>query len=76
MTFNDLNLSKPLLDAIAEAGYTHPTDIQKNAIPLVLNGHDIIGSAQTGTGKTAAFSVPIIQLLAGETTNKIEVLVE
>ena len=75
MTFNDLNLSKPLLDAVADAGYNQPTDIQKNAIPLVLNRHDIIGSAQTGTGKTAAFSVPIIQLLDGETTNKIEALV-
>jgi len=75
MTFNDLNLSKPLLDAIADAGYTHPTDIQKNAIPLVLNRHDIIGSAQTGTGKTAAFSVPIIQLLDSASPNKIEALV-
>ena len=63
MTFNDLGLSKNILKAITEKGYTKPSVIQKKAIPLVLKGKDLLASAQTGTGKTAGFVLPIIQLL-------------
>jgi ATP-dependent RNA helicase RhlE len=63
MTFNDLNLIEPILRALSEEGYTTPTPIQQQAIPQVLEGHDLLGVAQTGTGKTAAFSVPILQIL-------------
>jgi ATP-dependent RNA helicase RhlE len=58
--FAELKLNKQLLNAIADAGYTEPTDIQKKAIPRIINGHDIMGIAQTGTGKTAAFVLPIL----------------
>lgn len=63
MSFKDLQLNKPLLKAIAELGYQSPTLIQEKSIPLILAGKDVIGSAQTGTGKTAAFALPILQLL-------------
>lgn len=59
-TFADLKLNRQLLNAIDEAGYGKPTPIQQKAIPLVLNGHDVMGIAQTGTGKTAAFVLPIL----------------
>ena len=58
--FSDFNLNKQLLNAIDDLGYNEPTKIQKKAIPLVLNGHDLLGIAQTGTGKTAAFVLPIL----------------
>lgn len=63
MSFKDLQLNKPILRAIAEAGYDNPTLVQEKTIPQVLNKKDIIVSAQTGTGKTAAFALPILQLL-------------
>ena len=63
-TFIDLGLSKPLLKALTEEGYTQPTPIQAQAIPTVLTGRDLLGIAQTGTGKTAAFALPILQRLA------------
>uniref|UniRef100_UPI00286B2CC1 DEAD/DEAH box helicase n=1 Tax=Sphingomonas sp. TaxID=28214 RepID=UPI00286B2CC1 len=63
MPFADLGLSDPLLRAVAEAGYDEPTPIQKGTIPPVLMGKDIIGIAQTGTGKTAAFVLPMIDIL-------------
>jgi ATP-dependent RNA helicase RhlE len=63
MSFKDLNLNKPLLRAIAESGYDNPTLVQEKTIPLVLQKKDVITSAQTGTGKTAAFALPILQLL-------------
>ncbi|RYZ87090.1 MAG: DEAD/DEAH box helicase [Proteobacteria bacterium] len=63
MTFQDLNLSKSILTAVSEEGYTSPTPIQQQAIPIVLEGRDIVGCAQTGTGKTAAFAIPIIHNL-------------
>ena len=63
MSFENLNLIKPILGALKKEGYTKPTPIQEQAIPLVLNRKDILGCAQTGTGKTAAFAIPIIQLL-------------
>src|SRR5580698_8913146 len=63
MTFNDLNLIPPLLEAVSKEGYTQPTPIQEKAIPCILEGKDIFGCAQTGTGKTAAFALPLLQLL-------------
>ncbi|MDL2219078.1 DEAD/DEAH box helicase, partial [Ruminococcaceae bacterium OttesenSCG-928-O06] len=64
MTFQDLQLDAPLLRAVKEAGYARPTPIQQKAIPPVLAGRDLLGCAQTGTGKTAAFALPILQRLA------------
>lgn len=63
MSFKDLQLNKPLLRAIAESGYDNPTLVQEKTIPIVLDKKDVITSAQTGTGKTAAFALPILQLL-------------
>jgi ATP-dependent RNA helicase RhlE len=63
--FDALGLTGAVLDAIRDAGYTEPTPIQHQAIPLVLKGRDVIGLAQTGTGKTAAFTLPIIERLIG-----------
>ena len=63
-TFEDLGLSEPLLEALGSVGYTHPTPIQAKSIPSVLMGRDLIGIAQTGTGKTAAFVLPMIDVLA------------
>lgn len=64
MTFKDLHLINPILKAIEEQGYTQPTQVQQQTIPAVLAKQDVIVSAQTGTGKTAAFALPILQLLA------------
>ena len=61
--FEDFGLSPDILKALAEQGYVHPTPIQAQAIPVVLQGRDVMGAAQTGTGKTAGFSLPIIQRL-------------
>lgn len=63
MTFENLNLVEPILKALQEEGYETPTPIQGEAIPIVLKGNDLLGCAQTGTGKTAAFSIPILQNL-------------
>jgi len=63
MTFDNLNLIDPIKEALASEGYSKPTPIQQEAIPIVLSGRDLLGCAQTGTGKTAAFAIPIIQLL-------------
>ena len=62
-TFEQLGLSSPILKALKEEKYTHPTPIQEKAIPLVLDNQDVLASAQTGTGKTAAFAIPIIEHL-------------
>ena len=70
MKFQDLRLSEPLLRAIGEKGYTDPTPIQQQAIPPALEGRDLQGCAQTGTGKTAAFTLPMLQLLAAEPAPK------
>ncbi|HTH97311.1 MAG TPA: DEAD/DEAH box helicase [Stellaceae bacterium] len=64
-TFDDLGLSEDLLRAVADTGYTAPTPIQAQAIPYVLMGRDVLGCAQTGTGKTASFTLPMIDILAG-----------
>lgn len=63
MSFKEMNLSPRILDALSQANYTEPTPIQAQAIPPILEGKDLLGNAQTGTGKTAAFAVPVIQLL-------------
>ena len=63
--FASLKLGEPIQKAIAKLGYTHPTPIQSQAIPHVLENKDVLGIAQTGTGKTAAFSLPILQRLLG-----------
>ncbi|TVX98828.1 DEAD/DEAH box helicase [Paenibacillus cremeus] len=67
MTFADLNIKPSILKALIKENYTAPTPIQEQAIPAVLAGRDLFGCAQTGTGKTAAFAVPIIQLLSAQT---------
>ena len=59
-TFSDLGLIEPLLRALTTEGYSTPTPIQSQAIPLLLKGRDMLGIAQTGTGKTAAFALPIL----------------
>ena len=63
MTFQDLEIIEPILKALKAEGYTHPTPIQEQAIPILLQGKDLLGCAQTGTGKTAAFAIPILQSL-------------
>src|ERR1700758_4109088 len=65
MSFAELGLSPELLKAVEEAGYNTPTPIQQQAIPVVLMGRDVLGVAQTGTGKTAGFTLPMIDILAG-----------
>ena len=64
MSFETLGLSKPLLQALKEQGYKNPTPIQKKAIPVILEGKDILAGAQTGTGKTAGFTLPLLELLS------------
>ncbi len=66
MTFKDLGLIEPILRAVTEIGYTTPTPIQEQSIPILLKKKDLLGCAQTGTGKTAAFTIPILQHLATE----------
>ena len=61
MNFNDFNINENILDAISDLGFKNPTPIQKLAIPEILKGRDIIGQAQTGSGKTIAFSIPILE---------------
>lgn len=63
MNFKDLNLIPPIMKAVEKAGYVKATDIQYQTIPHILNGSDVIGCAQTGTGKTASFAIPVLQLL-------------
>ncbi len=69
MSFDKLNLNSTILEALKAEGYTMPTEIQEQAIPSLLEGKDLLGCAQTGTGKTAAFAVPILQILSGEPKN-------
>src|SRR3954453_12546151 len=77
MSFRVLGLEANILKAVQEAGYTEPTPIQTAAIPQALAGHDLIGIAQTGTGKTAAFTLPILTRLAAQPSDRkaIRVLV-
>jgi ATP-dependent RNA helicase RhlE len=83
LAFNDLELAPEVLRAVRDAGYTHPTPIQQQAIPLALAGRDLIGLAQTGTGKTAGFTLPIVHNLIsapladskGEAVHRVRVLI-
>ena len=70
MAFKKLELIDPILKALAEEGYTTPTPIQQQAIPLILEKRDLLGCAQTGTGKTAAFAIPMLQLLFEQKENE------
>lgn len=70
MTFNDLNLNTSLLKAINDQGYTTPTPVQAQAIPFILEGRDMLAGAQTGTGKTAGFTLPLLQILSEQKTPK------
>src|SRR5438093_1395888 len=65
MSFTQLGLPAPILEGVRAAGYSQPTPIQRRAIPIILAGHDLVGASQTGTGKTAAFLLPILTRLAG-----------
>jgi superfamily II DNA/RNA helicase len=69
MSFSKLGLSDPILKAVSELGYNAPTDIQKQAIPIILSGRDLLAAAQTGTGKTAGFVLPILQKLNSNKTD-------
>lgn len=69
-SFETLNLSQPILQALTGKGYTKPTAIQEQAIPVILNGNDIFGSADTGTGKTAAFALPLLHLMSQTPSNQ------
>lgn len=64
MSFDTLGLGDGVLSAVKDAGYTEPTPIQRDAIPVVLAGKDLLGIAQTGTGKTASFTLPMIEKLS------------
>ncbi len=75
MRFNELNLSPELLRAIEDCGYSEATYIQKACIPVVLNGGDVIGQSQTGTGKTAAFAIPIIELTESSPKKRPQALI-
>jgi ATP-dependent RNA helicase RhlE len=76
MNFSNLNLIEPLISALNKKGYTTPTPIQEQSIPYILDGKDIFGCAQTGTGKTAAFSLPLLQLLSkSKKENTIKALI-
>jgi ATP-dependent RNA helicase DeaD len=73
--FSDLNISDELKRAVQDMGFGNATDIQAQTIPLILEGHDVIGRSQTGTGKTAAFAIPSIELTNGENKKAVQVLV-
>ncbi len=80
MTFKELGLAEPILKALEAEGYTHPTPIQEQSIPILLKGKDLLGVAQTGTGKTAAFGIPILHLMyegisLSQTKRKVKALV-
>ena len=70
MSFNQLGLSEALLKAITKKGYSDPSPIQEKAIPVILDRKDILASAQTGTGKTAGFTLPILELLSEKPSKK------
>lgn len=72
MTFEQLDLIEPILEALKTEGYTTPTPIQEQSIPIVLQRNDLLGCAQTGTGKTAAFAIPVLQLMAENRTNEYQ----
>jgi ATP-dependent RNA helicase RhlE len=71
VTFEDFKFNEHLLEGVISMGYTSPTPIQEMAIPIILNGHDIIACAQTGTGKTGAYLLPVLNHIS--TTNKHQI---
>ncbi len=73
-TFSEFDLNENLIKAITDLGYEMPSPIQRKTIPLLLEGKDIIGQAQTGTGKTAAFALPVLQKI-DTTTSRVQALV-
>ena len=75
MGFDKLGLCKKVLKGINKAGYEKPTPIQEKSIPIILDGNDILGSAQTGTGKTAAYAIPIIDLLLKSKKSSVLILI-
>ena len=75
MTFKDLNLKRKVKDAVAKVGYIEPSPVQEQAIPEIMKGNDVIACAQTGTGKTAAFALPILSKLEIVKPKKIRTLV-
>src|SRR6202000_1633152 len=76
MPFSKLGLSNPMVNGVKAMGYVEPTPIQLRAIPLILSGQDVIGSAQTGTGKTAAFALPILSTLGEHSPNPRVLILE
>lgn len=66
MRFEELNIIAPIMDALKAEGYEAPTPIQERAMPAILAGRDLLGCAQTGTGKTAAFTIPLLQIFKSE----------
>lgn len=75
MQFNELNLSQELLDAVDELGFTEMTEIQQQSIPLLLEGKDVIGRSNTGTGKTAAFGIPAVESITADDFRRVTVLI-
>src|SRR5882757_3133825 len=75
MTFSDLNLSKPLLNALEELGYQHPTSIQQKVFSLIMSGRDVCGIAQTGTGKTIAYLLPCLRQLTFSKSRNPQLLI-
>lgn len=73
--FNNFNLSEPIIKALASKGYAEPTPIQREAIPAILSGKDVVACAQTGTGKTAAFCIPILQKLSARRSDHVRALI-
>ena len=74
LNFEALNLKEEILKAIQDMGFTEATPIQEQAIPIALTGQDVIGQAQTGTGKTAAFAIPFLQLIESEPVVQVLIL--
>ena len=72
MSFSELGLSDKLVRAVAELGYAEPTPIQRQAIPAILRGGDLLAGAQTGTGKTAGFTLPLLHRLSAAQPNKVQ----
>ena len=75
MRFNELNLSREVLQAIEEMGFVNPSEVQEGTIPEILDGHDLLAQAQTGTGKTASFGIPMIEKIQDNNYETLQGLV-
>ena len=75
MRFNELNLSREVLQSIEEMGFQNPSEVQENTIPKILEGHDLLAQAQTGTGKTASFGIPMIEKIEDNNYESLQALV-